>query len=141
MGPVLSEKRPVLADLVIDNSPDKIDEYYANFSSNNMMEGCLKAEGWFENIGGRRLYIFFDAAPIRNSRNEIIAAIETLEDITERKLAEEATASYSLFLREVLDAIPDPVYYKNSNGVYLGCNTAFKNFFGKTEEEIIGRTP
>ncbi len=44
------------------------------------------------------------------------------------------------FLQILLDDIPNPIFYKNRNGVYIGCNKAFKSFFGRKEEEIIGRT-
>jgi two-component system NtrC family sensor kinase len=138
--PFYPSERPLVADLVLDRAIDRADEFYATFSSSPYLEDSLKAEGWYENLGGKRRYIYFEAAPIRNSSNEIIAAVETIEDITERKLAQEAAASYSLFLQEVMDAIPDPVYYKNTEGVYLGCNAAFSEFFGKTAEDIIGRT-
>ncbi len=44
------------------------------------------------------------------------------------------------FLQILLDDIPNPIFYKNRNGVYIGCNKAFKSFFGRKEEDIIGRT-
>ncbi|NTW81687.1 MAG: PAS domain S-box protein, partial [Geobacteraceae bacterium] len=138
--PFYPSKRPVLADLVIDHKLNTIKELYAVHSDSLFTEGALRAEGWYENLGGKRRYIFFEAAPIRNSRNEIIAAVETLEDITERKLAEETTVAHNLFLQEIIDAIPNPVYFKNIKGVYLGCNIAFKVFFGKTADKIIGHT-
>jgi PAS domain S-box-containing protein len=138
--PFYKTKRPVLADLVIDHSLDHIDDLYSNHSSSLFIEGSLRAEGWYENLAGKRRYIFFEAAPIKNSSNEIIAAVETLEDITDRKLAEEATSAHNLFLQKIVDAIPNPIFYKDINGIYLGCNIAFKSFFGKTGEQIIGRT-
>ncbi len=138
--PFYPSKRPVLADLVMDHSLNRADELYSSHSTSLFNEGSLRAEGWYENLGGKRRYIFFEAAPIKNSNNEIIAAVETLEDITERKLAEEATIAHNLFLQEIMDAIPNPVYYKDTKGVYLGCNAAFKSFFRKTAQEIIGHT-
>jgi diguanylate cyclase (GGDEF)-like protein/PAS domain S-box-containing protein len=43
-------------------------------------------------------------------------------------------------LRSVINAIPDFIFYKDRHGVFLGCNQAFGNLHGKTEQEIIGRT-
>jgi diguanylate cyclase (GGDEF)-like protein/PAS domain S-box-containing protein len=43
-------------------------------------------------------------------------------------------------LRTLLDRIPDLIWLKNSEGVYLQCNPMFERFFGATEEEIIGKT-
>ena len=138
--PFYPAQRPVLADLVIDQQFNHADKYYAPHSYTLLTEESLRAEGWYDNLGGKRRYIFFEATPIKNSSNEIIAAVQTLEDITDRKIAEERTVDRNLFLQEVIDAIPNPVYYKDVQGVYLGCNDSFKNFFGKTADEIIGQT-
>lgn len=41
-------------------------------------------------------------------------------------------------LRSLLDNIPDPVWFKDRQGIYQGCNQAFARFMGKTEQEIVG---
>ncbi len=43
-------------------------------------------------------------------------------------------------LVSLIDSIPDPIFYKDQEGKYLGCNTAFCEFAGCTKEEIIGHT-
>jgi PAS domain S-box-containing protein len=43
-------------------------------------------------------------------------------------------------LQTLIHAIPDLVWLKNPNGVYLGCNRAFEQFFGAPEADIIGKT-
>jgi len=138
--PFYASKRSCLADLVIDSKLELIEEYYSNFESSMFVDGAYRAEGWFDDIGGQRRYLSFSAAPILNSRNEIVAAVETLEDITERKLAQEAMASHNLFLQEILDAIPTPVFYKDANSVYIGCNKSFQTFVGRTLKDVVGKT-
>ncbi len=135
-----SKKRPVLADLVLDHKLQSIDMLYSGITSSPLIDGALRAEGWFDNIGGARRYIFFETAPVKNANNEIIAVIETLEDISERKLAQEAIANHNLFLQEILDAIPNPVFYKDTHGAYIGCNKAFQSFVGLSFDEITGKT-
>lgn len=44
------------------------------------------------------------------------------------------------FLQQLLDSIPMPVYYKDINGRYLGCNTAFEGFLKRQRREIVGKT-
>ncbi len=44
------------------------------------------------------------------------------------------------FLQTLIDALPNPVFYKNSDGKYLGCNDAFSEFIGLSKEKIIGST-
>ncbi len=43
-------------------------------------------------------------------------------------------------LRTIIETIPDLVWLKDQNGVYLDCNTMFERFFGAKKEVIIGKT-
>ncbi len=43
-------------------------------------------------------------------------------------------------LRTLLDTIPDLVWLKDTDGVYLACNPRFEQFFGAPESEILGRS-
>jgi PAS domain S-box-containing protein len=40
----------------------------------------------------------------------------------------------------LINVVPSPVFYKNREGVYLGCNRAFEEFVGKPSTEIAGKT-
>lgn len=44
------------------------------------------------------------------------------------------------FTKEILEAVPFPLYYQNSAGQYLGVNRAWEQFFGLTKEATHGRT-
>jgi len=46
----------------------------------------------------------------------------------------------SRFLSTLLDAIPDHIFYKDKNGVYLGCNRAFEQASGISRARMNGRT-
>ncbi len=87
--PFYGEQRPTIADVIIDSRRDDLDELYQNYSSSSLNPLAIKAEGWYKNLGGRDRYISFEASPIFNSSRTLIAAIETLQDITERKRLEE----------------------------------------------------
>ncbi len=43
-------------------------------------------------------------------------------------------------LRTLVAAIPDLIWLKSAEGIYLACNPAFERFFGATEAAIIGKT-
>ncbi len=44
-------------------------------------------------------------------------------------------------LQTLLDAMPDHIFYKNTDGIYLGCNQTFADqFIGRPKERIIGTT-
>ena len=42
-------------------------------------------------------------------------------------------------LRVLLDAIPAPIFYKDSAGIYRGCNKAFLAYLGKSRDEVVGK--
>lgn len=44
------------------------------------------------------------------------------------------------FLQACLDNIPTPIFFKNSRGIYVGCNRAFENYLGLSAAEIIGNS-
>ncbi|MBU1398529.1 MAG: HD domain-containing protein [Proteobacteria bacterium] len=81
--------RPCVADIIIDNTFNEMTDLYKVYSKSVLIPNGIRAEGWYPNLGGKNRYILFDAAPIRDHNGKITAAIETLQDITERRLAEE----------------------------------------------------
>ena len=44
------------------------------------------------------------------------------------------------FDKVLLDTIPNPIYYKNIDGKFLGCNISFASLVSSTRDEIIGKT-
>ncbi|MFW9981840.1 MAG: PAS domain S-box protein, partial [Candidatus Thorarchaeota archaeon] len=62
-------------------------------------------------------------------------------DITEAKVAEEKLRTSQEMLRTVMNSIPEYVFWKDRNSVYLGCNENFAMVSGvETPDNIIGKT-
>lgn len=51
-----------------------------------------------------------------------------------------ALESERTYLRTLVSTIPDLIWLKNSDGVFLACNPAFERFFGASEADIVGKT-
>jgi len=77
-------------------------------------------------------------SPVVDAKGETSHFIILKEDITERRRAQEEKEADLNFLRDLLDAIPSPVFYKDREGIYRGCNKAFEEYLGKPRSEIIG---
>ena len=69
-----------------------------------------------------------------------VGAVVAFQDITIRKRIESQLAQRTTLLSNLLDSIPDLIFFKDTSGVYLGCNTHFAEFVGQPREKIIGFT-
>ncbi len=61
-------------------------------------------------------------------------------EILERKQAEASLRENEGRLKTLVNTIPDLVWLKNLEGVYLSCNSKFERLFGAKEAHIVGRT-
>jgi len=89
---------------------------------------------------------------LQSSRQQLLEMNDSLEqtvrertaqlenDIEARKQVEADLAQQTSLLCGLLHSIPDLVFFKDPNGVYLGCNSEFSRFVGRRPEDIIGRT-
>ncbi|HEX2867226.1 MAG TPA: PAS domain S-box protein [Ignavibacteriales bacterium] len=75
-----------------------------------------------------------------NASGEIERMDGFIIDINDRKMAENALHEQYFFLQRLIDTIPNPIFYKDINGVFLGCNIAYEKFVGASRFEIIGKT-
>ncbi|WP_419770905.1 MAG: ABC transporter substrate binding protein [Candidatus Marinarcus sp.] len=61
-------------------------------------------------------------------------------NIQRRKIVEKDLSNRIKFDKVLLDTLPNPIYYKNIHGKFLGCNLNFANLHNCTKEEVIGKT-
>ena len=138
--PFYPERRPVIADLILDQDFGALERYYGKkeFRKSAVVEGAYEATDYYENLGGRKRYLYFLAAPIHDETGKIIAAIETLQDVTRERemelglkeyaetLKDELYANITLrneieelntFLQSVIESSPDRIFVLNSEGV------------------------
>ncbi len=64
------------------------------------------------------------------------------DELEERVTERTAELSQQLsFQQQLIEAIPGPVFYKDAQARYLGCNSAFETFIGRAASELIGKGP
>ena len=97
--------RPVMADLIVDGAMKEIidDLYQNNYRASLIIPDAYEAEGFFKHLGTNGRWLFFTAAPLRNPKGDIVGAIETLQDITERKVADKALLKSQLEIEHVVE--------------------------------------
>jgi PAS domain S-box-containing protein len=75
---------------------------------------------------------------IKNSGDFVLqSSIEMAFELFE---AHEKTSESEARQRTLIHTVPDLIWLKDENGVYLACNHAFEQFFGATEATIVGGT-
>jgi methyl-accepting chemotaxis protein len=81
--------RPCLADLVLNKGAANVGALYAAHDGAGARNGWMKAQNWCDLPRGVRRYLAFDAGPIRDESGEIIAVLETIQDLTAMKEMED----------------------------------------------------
>lgn len=136
--------RPVLADVVLDMDEKKMVELY----SEKNLATCLTIPEAYEAcdqvvLKGVPREIYFLAARYRDSSREVVGAIETISDITERTRTENALRASEKRLREVTANIPGVVYQyhvtPDKEGRFTFVSDGIRRFFnldpGKVMED------
>ncbi len=99
-----AEPRPVLADLIVDGaSLQNIRDYYGeSLRPSAVIEDAYEAEGYFPDMVGHGRWLYYTAAPLKDASGNIVGAIETLQDVTDRKQAEMALRTHQDHLEELV---------------------------------------
>ncbi|OPY89001.1 MAG: putative diguanylate cyclase YegE [Syntrophus sp. PtaU1.Bin208] len=77
------------------------------------------------------------AAQVANESRILHRILESR--IIEQQRLETELAEQVDFLQALIDNIPNPVFYKDPDGKYLGCNKAFEKYLDVRREEILGK--
>ena len=132
--------RPILAELVVDRAPDNVVEQYypGKLRRSAPEEAVYEAEDFFPACGNGGRWLFFSAAPIRNDAGEIVGAIETLQDVTERRRAETALRDSESYLAQIVDGSSVATLVIDAGHRVTHWNRACEAMTGTLARDIIG---
>ncbi len=80
---------------------------------------------------GSAITIHGAAAPLRDESDRITGLLVACVDVSDARRATAELESHLHFTRALLDAIPNPVYFKDREGRYLAYNRAWSEIFGR----------
>jgi PAS domain S-box-containing protein len=89
---------------------------------------------------GSLRHVQTNGMPVFDAAGNLLGYRGLDRDVTERRRAELALLETSNRLRALVRTIPDLVWLKDPQGVYLASNPRFEDFFGAREAEILGKT-
>jgi PAS domain S-box-containing protein len=78
--------------------------------------------------------------PVHDDTGKVIGVLGIARDITVHKKTETDLETSKIFLETLLNAIPVPIFYKDTEGRYLGFNKAFEDLFGTEKETLVGKS-
>jgi PAS domain S-box-containing protein len=78
--------------------------------------------------------------PVFDKGGNVYRRVGIITDITEKKNSEAKLSQQNEFLQTLIDTIPNPVFYKDEKGSYIGCNKSFEINIGGKKEDLIGKS-
>jgi PAS domain S-box-containing protein len=102
---------------------------------------CVVKEGSYTSYWGKTMFMRLHLQPLQDSAGGISGTLGIVEDITERKRAEEEVRATRNMLQLVMDNIPQGIFWKDRRSTYVGCNRVFAKAAGLAAlEDIAGKT-
>ena len=121
---------------------------FACYGSESPPDGCPythllrdgeahRVEACLPGING---HFLITITPLHDEAGNHVGSVRVSTDVTDLKEARQKVEEEKRFLYSLMDTIPDLVFYKDREGIYLGCNEAFaQGFLGRGKSEIIGK--
>jgi len=125
-----------------------VEAVFAENYSKETIPAALTGEGellrnyetYYKAKDGKKIPVLFSSSLIKDKRGNIISIVYAARDITERKRAEEALRVGEAKHRMLLESLPQKIFFKDRNSVYVSCNENYARDLNIKPEEIAGRT-
>jgi PAS domain S-box-containing protein len=132
---------PAVVDFIVDRVPaEEILEHFGKLCrKSELAEGGYEAELFFSSLGENGQWLFFTAAPLIDETGEIVGAIETFQDVSDRRLADEALRKSERRYRILLDFVPYPMGVFTMEGFPIYLNPSFTKVIGWKLDELEGK--
>ena len=138
--PFYSYKRPILADLILDNEKKEIERLYGymNLRESPIVEGGYEAEYFFPRMGKEGVHLYFNSAPIRDDSGEVQGVINTYQDFSDRVKMTQAIKRREAFVQNLIQNSIDGIIATDSDGKAMIFNRAAVDILGYSPDEVIG---
>ena len=127
--PFYGERRPILIDLVQKPREEIEAKYIITLRRDKVLEG----EAYMPDLRGDEVYLYGKASILRDSRGNIVGAIESIRDITDRRRVEEK-------YRAIFENAVMGIYQATPDGRIISANQAFASIIGYgSPEEVMDK--
>ncbi|MBW1701217.1 MAG: PAS domain S-box protein [Deltaproteobacteria bacterium] len=145
--PFYDHKKPLLADVIIDNDPETIRKATKNMELHEspVVEGGYESEYFLPHLGPEGTYLYINAAPIKDNEGNIQGAIVAYQDFSERvkmtqaiKSSEEEARRQKKTAEGIIYGSPTPMFVIDKDHKITHWNKACEKLTGFSSEELIG---
>lgn len=123
------QPRPCLCDLLVDGLVEEVTKWYGAIRDAGATATDVRVTDFFPKIGESGRWLSFTAALVRDGAGRVVGCAETLEDVTDRKRAEEALRESEERFRALVEATPMGIFMLRG-GKYLYGNPAGAHMLG-----------
>lgn len=90
---------------------------------------------------GTPRWVITTKIPLHDGKGNVIGTCGVTKDITALKKAEEVLARESALMNDLLDNVPDIIYFKDKDSRFTWINRAFVNLLGAgTKNDVVGKS-
>lgn len=131
--PFYKKRRPLMIDLLLKNDPETV----KSFPKINWVEGSL----YYENdeaieVGNKKRYMWAKASPIYDHNDQVIGAIQTIRDITDRKKMDLTVLESEKKFRTLFESANDAIMMLDKKS-FFDCNEKTLELYGfRSKEEF-----
>ncbi len=129
-------RRPILVDLLL-NDNKKYRESYDNFERKGSI---LFGENFCPGINESGAYLRGAASPLYDTRGNLVGAIESFRDITDRKNYEDALQVSEKMYRQIVETANEGIWIIDAQNITTFVNKKMAEMLGYTVEEMIGKS-
>jgi len=137
-----SHKRELMADLIVKQagSDDLIMVYGGKVKRCRQTRNGYEGEDFFPGLGENGRWLLFTAAPLTDGNGHISGAIETFQDITDKRMAEQELRASEARYRQLFESANDAIFLLK-DGLIADCNLKTLDLFGSSREALVGLSP
>jgi PAS domain-containing protein len=133
--PFYGIRRPILADFIL--RPEELNEKLYRYVRHEENSAVIEVDGLL--VKGKDSYMWAKAAPLYDEDGQMVGAIESIRDITERKQMEIALKNSEQRLSDIINFLPDAILVIDLEGKVIAWNRAIEEMTGVKAEDMLGK--